>query len=132
MTKKLLVLAFVGAMAFAASAQTLNYIGKNVGRNAPKVGPVAPKIATASEGGITTTVGTNAPKVGPNAPKFKRFENYAIATGGGLTTTVGVNAPKVGPNAPKLKRLNSVQSLDLTQKYGPHAPLTTGSKVGRK
>jgi hypothetical protein len=66
------------------------------------------------------------------------FAALALNAGAQTSTTVPKNAPKVGPTAPKVgrnapKKLNStVNSADRTLKIGPHAPLPTSGRGGRK
>ncbi len=129
-TKKLVLLAFVAALALNAGAQTETEINKVVGRNARhKIGPIAPKpVANAT----TTNSGSLTKWVGPTAPKVWRVSPSAPLGEAVLIQNVGVNAPKVGPTAPKVGPKAPIKSADLTQKVGAHAPIFSGGRGGRK
>ena len=117
MTKKLVLLACIAALAVGASAQTATSVSKSHWPDAPKSHAVTFQIqppSLASSADMTL-------KVGPNAPKFKA----------GTSASSADMTLKVGATANKSRTTSIVKSADLIQKYGPNA-LSKGARVGRK
>jgi hypothetical protein len=117
MTKKLVLLACIAALAVGASAQTATSISKIHWTDAPKSHAVTFQIqppSLASSADMTL-------KVGPNAPRFKT----------GTSASSADMTLKVGPTANKSRTTSIVKSADLIQKYGPNA-LAKGARAGKK
>jgi len=113
MTKKLVLLACIAALALSASAQTTTSIFKN----AFKSHSVGSQLQTSSIASPTDVTW----KFGPNASKSKTVSNANPAD---VTW-------KFGTNASKSKTVSNASPADLIQKYGPNA-LSKGGRLGRK
>jgi hypothetical protein len=92
MTKKLVLLACILALAVGASAQSSTTMFKGPWKNAPKshaVGSSIKAASVASSVGATSQVGPSAPLVGPNA---HRFSAGSAASPADVTYKIRANA----------------------------------------
>jgi hypothetical protein len=104
MTKKLVLLACIVALAVGASAQSSTTMFKGPWKNAPKSHAVGSSIKA---GAVASSVGATSPKVGPSAPL-------------------------VGPNAHRFSAGSAASPADVTYKIRANAIPGSSGRGGRK